>query len=330
MSDAHTIHRDLLEGKNANWHLITDPGTGKTIDVTNSGGVCLLTIAASASETRSLPTAANFGVGVELTVVADTVGANSACQVNGSAANGFTFLTAGDRAVFVITEAAGTRSWVLDPTSSQSVGGGLRSGRTPTLAGTGNFTAASGIDGIDVFQQLQSGSTGGGKGGSYTLTAGNGAGDGAAGSGGSISFVTGSASPDSVISGSIMLRVPVGLGGYMLSQGAPDAETATFTATIAKLLTRLITVTSAGAVAVTLDTGANMDAEFDITRLGVDMAFDWGIINLGSSSGVVTVGGGSPAGHTYVGLATVSISTSASFRSRRTAANTWITYRLGS
>ena len=108
------------------------------------------------------------------------------------------------------------------------------------------------------------------------------------------------------------------------TQVTPIALTATGTLTAAQLTTGLITVTSASAVASTVPTGTLIDT----ARPGgaIDDYFDWTIVNLGSSSGACTVTAGT--GHTLVGNMVVAITTSATFRSRRTAANTWVTYRL--
>jgi hypothetical protein len=113
------------------------------------------------------------------------------------------------------------------------------------------------------------------------------------------------------------------------AQAAPTAKTADATLTIAELLTRIITSTSASAVALTLPTGALTDAGL-LSALAEDMAvdtsFDWSVINLGSSSGAVTMT--ASTGHTFVGAAVVAISTSARFRTRKTAADTFVTYRI--
>lgn len=110
-----------------------------------------------------------------------------------------------------------------------------------------------------------------------------------------------------------------------IAQPAPTAETASNTTTIAKLLTRIITVTSASAVTITLPTGTLMDAGILSGGLPNGGSFDWNLINLGSSSGAVTVAAGTA--HTVVGNMTVAIATSAGFRTRKTATNTFVTYR---
>lgn len=111
-----------------------------------------------------------------------------------------------------------------------------------------------------------------------------------------------------------------------LIQPAPNAQTANFTATVANLLGGIITVTSASAVALTLPTGTLTDAGVLAGAGATNISFDWSVINLGSSTGAVTMTAGTA--HTYVGNVTVAISTSARFRTRKTAANTYVTYRI--
>ena len=108
-------------------------------------------------------------------------------------------------------------------------------------------------------------------------------------------------------------------------QPTPTSKATGATLTVAELQTRIITVTSANAVALTLPTGTLMDGGMP-AGIAVNESFDWTIINLGSASGAVTITAGT--GHTVVGNMVVAISTSGNFRSRRTAANTWVTYRL--
>lgn len=120
---------------------------------------------------------------------------------------------------------------------------------------------------------------------------------------------------------------PVHTGNVFAQQAAPTAKTGSATLTIAELLTGIVTATSATAVALTLPTGTLSDAGILAGALAADRAFEWVVINLGSSSGAVTVGAGTA--HTIVGSAIVAIGTSARFRTRKTAANTFVTYRIG-
>lgn len=110
------------------------------------------------------------------------------------------------------------------------------------------------------------------------------------------------------------------------SQPTPTAKTADATLTIAELLTRIVTATKATAVALTLPLGTDTDAGFNGGAAVVNQSFEWTVINLGSVSGAVTMT--ASAGHTYVGAAVVAIATSAKFRTVKTAANTYVTYRI--
>lgn len=109
-------------------------------------------------------------------------------------------------------------------------------------------------------------------------------------------------------------------------QVTPTALTATGTLTIANLLTNIITVTSATAVSLTLPTGTLTDAGILAGAGATNNSFNWSIINLGSSAGIVTLVAGTA--HTIVGLVTIPISSQAMFRTRKTAANTYVTYRI--
>jgi hypothetical protein len=112
------------------------------------------------------------------------------------------------------------------------------------------------------------------------------------------------------------------------TQPTPTAISAagSTTLTVEQLLTRIITVTQTAAVTLVLPTGTLTDAGVLGGQLLVGQAFDWNVINLGSSSGAVTMSGGT--GNTYVGSTSVPIATSATFRTRKTAANTFVTYRI--
>lgn len=107
----------------------------------------------------------------------------------------------------------------------------------------------------------------------------------------------------------------------MRYQGTPGTLNATGTLTAALIYTRIVTSTTGAAVAATLDTGTVMDAS---AVWAVGDSFDWAVINTGGNTFTVTAA----AGHTIVGVAAVVTVTSAIFRTRKTAANTFVTYRL--
>lgn len=114
--------------------------------------------------------------------------------------------------------------------------------------------------------------------------------------------------------------------GAFPEQGAPVADTTTaFSPTPANLVDgKLLQVTNAAAVAVTLPTGAALDAHFSALPLGA--SFDWSLINTGNTAGAATVT--AAAGHTIVGAAAVAITTTGRFRTRKTAQGVFVTYRI--
>jgi hypothetical protein len=118
-------------------------------------------------------------------------------------------------------------------------------------------------------------------------------------------------------------------------QVTPIAKTVAVTLTAAELTTGLITGThAAGATAAyTLPTGTLLDAS---TSFVVDEYFDWTLINLSAAAAdTITVTAG--ADHTVQGAMVVASAHSTTgavygnagrFRTRKTAANTFVTYRL--
>ena len=87
------------------------------------------------------------------------------------------------------------------------------------------------------------------------------------------------------------------------------------------ILTGIVTSTTAAAVTGTLPTGTVMDQSNSIS---IGDSFDWSVIATGANAFTV----GASAGHTVVGNAVVATVTSGLFRTVKTAANTFITYRM--
>jgi hypothetical protein len=106
------------------------------------------------------------------------------------------------------------------------------------------------------------------------------------------------------------------------NQGAPAAVNATATLTVANLKTGIITSTSAAATDMTLPTGTLTEGGF--SGVYTNMTFEWSVINTGPSLVRVLAG----TDHTIVGSGSVATGTSGRFASRRTAANTFVAYRL--
>jgi hypothetical protein len=116
-------------------------------------------------------------------------------------------------------------------------------------------------------------------------------------------------------------------------QGAPTAVTTTVLLTIAQLRTGIVTVThsASGSQDYTFPTGTLMSGGTDMQ---IGDYFEWTLINLSAAAAdIATVVAGTD--HTLVGAAIVESAhasthgNATTFRSRMTAATTWITYRVG-
>ena len=105
-------------------------------------------------------------------------------------------------------------------------------------------------------------------------------------------------------------------------QGAPVAVDVTGAVSAAAILGGIVTSTTAAAVAGTIPTGTVMD---NASNLQIGDSFDWSVIATGANAFTVTAA----AGHTIVGNAVVATATSGHFRTRKTAAATYVTYRVG-
>lgn len=129
------------------------------------------------------------------------------------------------------------------------------------------------------------------------------------------------------------MALPNGAGGYqfgdgnlseinMVTQVAPTAKTAAATLTAAELATGIITYTGA-AVALTVPLGTDLDAAFPSMK--TDSCFDFYIINIGGTNAATVTAN---TGCTLVGVAAVSANTACQWRVRKTAANTYVFYRV--
>lgn len=104
-------------------------------------------------------------------------------------------------------------------------------------------------------------------------------------------------------------------------QGDPGVLNATGALTAAMMTAGIVTSTTAAAVAGTIPTGAVMDAALDFA---IGDSFDWSVITTGAFAFTVTAA----AGHTVVGNMVVAAGKAGMFRTRKTAADTYITYSL--
>ena len=103
----------------------------------------------------------------------------------------------------------------------------------------------------------------------------------------------------------------------------PVAVNVTGAVSAAAILGGIVTSTTAAAVAGTVPTGAVMDAA---ANMQINDAVDWSVIATGANAFTVTA---AASGHTLVGTAVVATLTSGHFRTRKTAAATYVTYRVG-
>lgn len=106
------------------------------------------------------------------------------------------------------------------------------------------------------------------------------------------------------------------------SQGAPGVLNATGALTAAMMLAGIVTSTTAAAVAGTMPTGTVMDTELEGMQIGA--SFDWSVITTGANAFTVTAA----TDHTVVGNMVVAAGKAGLFRTRKTAAATYVTYSL--
>lgn len=105
-------------------------------------------------------------------------------------------------------------------------------------------------------------------------------------------------------------------------QGTPGVLNATGDLTAAMILSGIVTSTTVAAVAATLPTGADLDAAVE---MDIGESFDWSAIATGANAFTVAA---AASGHTVVGTMAVATVTSGTFRTRKTAAATFVTYRI--
>lgn len=117
-------------------------------------------------------------------------------------------------------------------------------------------------------------------------------------------------------------------------QGAPTTATDTATLTVTQMLSGILVATPTAAAAYTTPTGAILDDAMPV-GIGTGVAFDLTIINIGGTGDDITFTAGA-SGFSIVGDAVVRPSADSgteqagqgTFRIRRTAADTFIAYRI--
>jgi hypothetical protein len=134
------------------------------------------------------------------------------------------------------------------------------------------------------------------------------------------------------------MALPNGAGGYQLGDGnlseltigytaAPQTATATATLTAAQVTGGfLVANPSTSAAVYTLPTAAAIDAV--VTSAKVGSTFTLNIVNIGTSSGTVTLAAGTGITDGGNALVAVAITSSAQFLFRKTADAAWSVYKV--
>lgn len=120
----------------------------------------------------------------------------------------------------------------------------------------------------------------------------------------------------------ILAGAAVMSGDRIIRQGAPASYSAAATLTAADIVTASLIQYTGAAANLQLPTGAQLDAV--LVTASNDRAVEFAIVNTGSGAATLTVN----TGITIVGVAAISQSNSAIWRLRRTAAATYVAYRL--
>ena len=95
------------------------------------------------------------------------------------------------------------------------------------------------------------------------------------------------------------------------------------TVTSAMLLGGIITADPGSALAYTFETGATSETASPMWLVGD--AYEWSLVNINGTNAVTVT---ASSGHTIVGNAVVALSTSAKFKTVKTAASTFVSYRI--
>ena len=134
------------------------------------------------------------------------------------------------------------------------------------------------------------------------------------------------------------MALPNGAGGYQLGDGnqaelvmgyiaAPQTATSTATLTAAQVTGGILYANpSTSAATYTLPTATEIDAV--MTSANVGNTFDLSIVNIGTSSGTVTLSMGTGVTNGGNAAVAVAITSSALFRFRKTGTGAWTVYKV--
>lgn len=118
------------------------------------------------------------------------------------------------------------------------------------------------------------------------------------------------------------LASPTFTGNVYFAQPTPTSKSTAGTLTIAELLTGIIDC-GGSTYNLSLPSGTSVDAGV-VAGLAVDGAFEWSLVNRGGGTVTVVTG----INNTLSGSGAVPVSSSGLFRTRKTATNTYVTYRI--
>jgi len=142
------------------------------------------------------------------------------------------------------------------------------------------------------------------------------------------------------------MALPNGAGGYQLGDGNlnepvlgyladPLTETGTSTVTLtAAEVTGGILIANPGTTATTytmpivVTSGATTGVNDLVSSAKTGSTFNWSVVNIGTSTGDITLSAGTGTGWTIVGSLSITDGTSASFIARKTSDTTWSLYRI--
>jgi hypothetical protein len=143
----------------------------------------------------------------------------------------------------------------------------------------------------------------------------------------------------------IIMALPNGAGGYQLGDGnlnepvlgylpTPLSETGVTTVTLtAAEVTGGILVANPGTTGTTytmpivVTAGGVAGVNDSVPSAKVGSTFNWTVINIGTTTGDITLAAGTGTGWTIVGALVIDNETSASFVARKTSDTTWTLYR---
>jgi hypothetical protein len=141
------------------------------------------------------------------------------------------------------------------------------------------------------------------------------------------------------------MALPNGAGGYQVGDGnlnepvigylpVPSSEIGVTAVTLtAAEVTGGILVANPGTTAtiytmpIVVTSGATTGVNDLVSSAKVGSTFEWVVVNIGTSTGDITMAAGTGTGWTIVGSLTISDGTSASFIARKTSDTTWTLYR---